>query len=47
MKNGDTVYGIAKKFEIAVQLLVAANGWSDVGHPLYPGDVIVVPAPAG
>ena len=47
VKNGDTVYGIAKKFKIVVQLLVAANGWSDVGHPLYPGDVIVVPAPAG
>ena len=46
VKNDDTVYGIAKKFGITPQALVAANGWSDVNHPLYPGDTIVVPAAA-
>jgi LysM repeat protein len=46
VKNGDTVYGIARKFGITPQALVAANGWSDVNHSLYPGDTIVVPAEA-
>jgi LysM repeat protein len=46
VKNGDTVYGIAKKFGITPQALVAANGWSDVNHALHPGDKIVVPAAA-
>ncbi len=47
VKNGDTVYGIAARFGITAQDLVAANGWSSVSHPLYPGDMITVPAPAG
>jgi LysM repeat protein len=44
VKNNDTVYGIARKFGITPQALVAANGWSDVNHALYPGDTIIVPA---
>lgn len=44
VKNNDTVYGIANKFGITPQELVAANGWSDVNHSLYPGDTIIVPA---
>lgn len=47
VKNGDTVYGIANKFKITPQALVAANGWSSVNHSLYPGDVISIPAAAG
>lgn len=43
VKDGDTVYGIAKKFGISPQALVDANGWGNVNHNLYPGDEIVVP----
>ena len=46
----DTVYGIAKKFDVKVPALLAANGYS--GDPskynLYPGEEIKIPgAPAG
>lgn len=44
VKNNDTVYGIANKFGITPGELVALNGWSDVTHPLHPGDTILVPA---
>lgn len=44
VKNNDTVYGIANKFGITPQALVAANGWSSVNHALHPGDTIIVPA---
>lgn len=43
---GDTVYGIAKKFNTTADALAKINGWSDgIKHPLYPGDKIKVPAP--
>ena len=48
--DNDTVYGIAKKFDVKVPALLAANGYS--GDPnkynLYPGEEIKIPgAPAG
>lgn len=46
----DTMFGIAKKFDVKMEALMAANGWS--GDPadvnLYPGSDIKIPgAPAG
>ena len=47
----DTMYGIAKKFDVKMEALMAANGWS--GDPanvkLYPDKEIKIPgaAPAG
>jgi LysM repeat protein len=43
----DTVYGIAKKFDVSPTALAEANGWSDgINHAIYPGDKIKLPKPA-
>ena len=43
--TGDSLWAISQQYCTTVGALVAANGWSDgEQHPLYPGDVLVVPA---
>jgi LysM repeat protein len=45
---GDYLAGIAAKVGTTVQAIVTANGWSDgADHPIYPGDVIKLPAKSG
>jgi LysM repeat protein len=45
VKSGDTVYGIATKFDVAPDALASENGWSDgINHRIDPGDVIKIPA---
>jgi membrane-bound lytic murein transglycosylase D len=41
VKKGDTLYSISKKFNVAVDDLVAWNGKSKKSV-IYPGDVLVV-----
>ena len=42
--SGDTMSGIAAKFDTTMDAIVAINGFDGINHPLYPGDVIKVPA---
>jgi LysM repeat protein len=43
---GDTLSGIAKKFNTKMATIVTLNGWSDgIQHNLIPGKSIKVPAP--
>jgi LysM repeat protein len=45
---GDTLSGIATKFNTTMNAIVAINGWSDgIEHNLFPGDDIKVPVAAG
>ena len=42
---GDTVYGIATKFDVSPTALAEANGWSDgIEHLITPGDKIIIPS---
>lgn len=46
VQAGDTVFGIASKFDVSAQDLATANGWSDgVNHSIFPGDEIIIPGP--
>jgi len=46
VQSGDTVYGIATKFDVTAQALAQANGWTDgVNHAIFPGDEIIIPGP--
>lgn len=48
VENGDTLSGIAKKFGVTVDQLVAVNGWSDgTAHLIYAGMKIKIPAKSG
>lgn len=41
---GDYLSGIATRYKVKVDEIVAYNDWADgTGHPLYPGDVIKIP----
>lgn len=41
---GDSLFAIAKKFCVTIDLLPTVNGWSDgVNHIIHPGAVIVIP----
>ena len=41
---GDSLFAIAKKFCISIDLLPTENGWTDgINHIIHPGDVIVIP----
>lgn len=43
--SGDSLWAISQQYCTTVGALVAANGWSDgEQHPLYPGDVVLVPS---
>ncbi|MFT3851772.1 MAG: LysM domain-containing protein [Ilumatobacteraceae bacterium] len=45
--KGDSLFAIAKKHCITIDVLVAANTWSDgINHVIHPGDVITIPAGA-
>jgi LysM repeat protein len=42
--SGDSLWAISQHHCTTVAALVAANAWADgEGHPLYPGDVVMVP----
>ncbi len=43
VEAGDTMSGIASKFDTTMDAIVAINGFSGINHPLFPGDVIKVP----
>ena len=48
VKKGDTVFGIAKKYEITIEELIKANpDMNAVGYELKKGDYIFIPYPAG
>ena len=47
VQAGDTISGIARNFDVTIDVLVAANGWSDgANHAIFPGDTIIIPGPA-
>ena len=42
--SGDSLFGIAKKFCVTIDLLPTVNGWPDgITHVIHPGEVIVIP----
>jgi LysM repeat protein len=43
---GDYIAKIAEDFCTTAEEIVAANGWPDLNLPIYPGDLIAVPADA-
>jgi LysM repeat protein len=48
VEDGDTLSGIATKFGVTVDQLVAVNGWTDgSAHLIYAGMVIKIPAKTG
>lgn len=48
VKKGETVFGIAKKYEITIEELVKANpDMNSVGYELKKGDYIFIPYPKG
>ena len=48
VKKGETVFGIAKKYDITIEELVKANpDMNAVGYELKKGDYIFIPYPAG
>ena len=48
VKKGETVFGIAKKYEITIEELVKANpDMNSVGYELKKGDDIFIPYPKG
>ena len=48
VKKGETVFGIAKKYDITIEDLVKANpDMNAVGYELKKGDYIFIPYPAG
>ena len=42
IKRGDTIYGIAKRYNINPELLASLNGLDD-GDYIYPDQVILIP----
>jgi LysM repeat protein len=48
VQDGDTLSGIASKFDVTIDQLVAVNGWSDgAAHLIYAGLEIKIPAKTG
>lgn len=46
VQAGDSLFRIAANFCTIAAEVVATNGWTDgTGHPLFPGDVILIPGP--
>jgi len=46
VQAGDSLYRIANSFCTTAADVVALNQWPEgVSHPIYPGDVILIPAP--
>ena len=45
MKENDTCYDIATKYEVGLDVLLAINNFADGECPINPGDIIKVPAP--
>jgi LysM repeat protein len=44
VKAGDFLSGIATRYKVKIDDIVAYNEWADgTNHPLYPGDVIRIP----
>ncbi len=44
--RGDSLYAIADRFCTLATEIAALNGWPEgLDHPIYPGDVILVPGP--
>ena len=47
VQAGDTISGIASNFDVSIDALTAANGWTDgANHAIFPGDTIIIPGPA-
>ena len=48
VKKGETIFGIAKKYEISIEDLIKANpDMNSVGYELKKGDYIFIPYPTG
>ena len=48
VKKGETIFGIAKKYEISIEELIKANpDMNSVGYELKKGDYIFIPYPTG
>ncbi len=46
VQSGDSLYRIANAFCTTAADVVALNAWAEgLSHPIYPGDVILIPAP--
>jgi LysM repeat protein len=48
VKAGDNLFDIARKFDVSMEAIVSANGWSDgIEHDLVPGKTIKLPSKTG
>lgn len=43
MKKGDTLWGIAQRWGVSLQALIAANPGIKNPNLIYPGDKVVIP----
>lgn len=43
IRSGDFLLGIARRFDVTPEAIVAYNGWESMQHPLQPGATMLIP----